>query len=85
MSTKARRSSRLASAAAWTACPSPSAITNRASSMGSLPGTTATDMTAAYGIGRPVEGGARNVVRLAVLGPDGPTGTFTDEFGELGW
>jgi NAD(P)-dependent dehydrogenase (short-subunit alcohol dehydrogenase family) len=49
------------------------------------PGTTATDMTAAYGIGRPVTDSAKTVVRLATLGPDGPTGTFTDEFGELGW
>jgi NAD(P)-dependent dehydrogenase (short-subunit alcohol dehydrogenase family) len=49
------------------------------------PGTTATDMTAAYGIGRPVTDSAKTVVRLATLGPDGPTGTFTDEFGELSW
>lgn len=49
------------------------------------PGTTATDMTAAYGIGRSAEESARTVVRLATLGPDGPTGTFTDESGELPW
>jgi NAD(P)-dependent dehydrogenase (short-subunit alcohol dehydrogenase family) len=49
------------------------------------PGTTATDMTAAYGIGRSAEESARTVVRLATLGPDGPTGTFTDELGELSW
>ncbi|MDG4832918.1 SDR family NAD(P)-dependent oxidoreductase [Solwaraspora sp. WMMD1047] len=49
------------------------------------PGTTATDMTAAYGVGRPVTDSAKTVVRLATLGPDGPTGTFTDEFGELSW
>ncbi|MFF5179727.1 SDR family NAD(P)-dependent oxidoreductase [Micromonospora sp. NPDC000316] len=49
------------------------------------PGATATDMTAAYGIGRPVEESAKTVVRLATLGPDGPTGTFTDEFGPLSW
>ena len=49
------------------------------------PGTTATDMTAAFGIGRPVEESARTVVRLATIGPDGPTGTFTDEHGALGW
>jgi NAD(P)-dependent dehydrogenase (short-subunit alcohol dehydrogenase family) len=49
------------------------------------PGPTATDMTAAFGIGRsPVES-ARTVVRLATLGPDGPTGTFTDELGTLQW
>jgi NAD(P)-dependent dehydrogenase (short-subunit alcohol dehydrogenase family) len=49
------------------------------------PGGTATDMTAAYGIGRPVEESARTVVRLATLGPDGPTGTFQDENGVLPW
>ncbi|MET7393832.1 SDR family NAD(P)-dependent oxidoreductase [Dactylosporangium sp. NPDC005572] len=49
------------------------------------PGTTATDMTAAFGVGRPVTESARTVVRLATLGTDGPTGTFTDEFGDLGW
>jgi NAD(P)-dependent dehydrogenase (short-subunit alcohol dehydrogenase family) len=49
------------------------------------PGATATDMTAAFGIGRsPVES-AGVVVRMATLGPDGPTGTFQDEHGELGW
>jgi hypothetical protein len=42
-------------------------------------------MTAAYGIGRPVEESARTVVRLATLGPDGPTGTFQDENGVLPW
>jgi NAD(P)-dependent dehydrogenase (short-subunit alcohol dehydrogenase family) len=49
------------------------------------PGTTATDMTAAFGIGRPVEESARFVVRLATLGADGPTGTFQDENGDLRW
>ena len=49
------------------------------------PGTTATDMTAAFGIGRPVEESARVVVRLATLGADGPTGTFQDEAGPLPW
>jgi NAD(P)-dependent dehydrogenase (short-subunit alcohol dehydrogenase family) len=49
------------------------------------PGTTATDMTAAFGIGRPAEESARHVVRLATLAPDGPTGTFQDETGELPW
>ncbi|MBM2615112.1 SDR family NAD(P)-dependent oxidoreductase [Actinoplanes sp. LDG1-06] len=47
------------------------------------PGATATDMTAAFGIGRPVGESAKTVVRLATLGPDGPTGTFTDENGPL--
>ena len=49
------------------------------------PGTTATDMTAAFGIGRPPAESARQVVRLATLGADGPTGTLRDEHGELRW
>ena len=49
------------------------------------PGTTATDMTAAFGIGRPVAESARVVVRLATQGPDGPTGTLQDETGVLPW
>ncbi|GIF74425.1 SDR family NAD(P)-dependent oxidoreductase [Asanoa siamensis] len=49
------------------------------------PGTTATDMTAAFGIGRSVTESAKTVVRLATLDPDGPTGTFTDEYGHLSW
>ncbi|MFC6506882.1 SDR family NAD(P)-dependent oxidoreductase [Promicromonospora citrea] len=49
------------------------------------PGTTATDMTAAYGIGRPPQETAEFVVRWATLGPDGPTGTLQDEAGELPW
>jgi NAD(P)-dependent dehydrogenase (short-subunit alcohol dehydrogenase family) len=49
------------------------------------PGATATDMTAAFGIGRAPEESAKVVVRLATLDPDGPTGTFQDELGGLGW
>lgn len=50
------------------------------------PGTTATDMTAAFGIeGRTVQESARVVVGLATLGPDGPTGTLRDENGILPW
>lgn len=49
------------------------------------PGTTATDMTAAFGIGRPVEESARVVARLADSGPEGPTGTLQDETGILPW
>ena len=49
------------------------------------PGATATDMTAAFGIGRSPEESARVVVRLATIGPDGPTGTLHDENGELPW
>lgn len=47
------------------------------------PGPTATDMTAAFGIGRPPGESARVVVRLATLDPDGPTGTLQDENGTL--
>ena len=49
------------------------------------PGYTATDLTAALGGGRPPAESARVVVRLATLGPDGPTGTLQDEDGELAW
>ncbi|NAS26282.1 SDR family NAD(P)-dependent oxidoreductase [Herbidospora sp. NEAU-GS84] len=49
------------------------------------PGPTATDMTAAFGIGRSPAESAATVVRLATLGPDGPTGTFQDESGTLPW
>ncbi|MEE6283235.1 SDR family NAD(P)-dependent oxidoreductase [Georgenia sp. MJ170] len=49
------------------------------------PGTTATDLTAGLGIGRPVADSARAVVRLATLGADGPTGTLQDDLGELPW
>jgi NAD(P)-dependent dehydrogenase (short-subunit alcohol dehydrogenase family) len=49
------------------------------------PGTTATDMTAAFGIGRPPRDSARVVVRLATLDVDGPTGTLQDENGVLPW
>jgi NAD(P)-dependent dehydrogenase (short-subunit alcohol dehydrogenase family) len=49
------------------------------------PGPTATDMTAAFGIGRSVEESARVVVALATTGPEGATGTFTDETGTLPW
>jgi NAD(P)-dependent dehydrogenase (short-subunit alcohol dehydrogenase family) len=49
------------------------------------PGPTATDMTAAFGIGRSPEESAKTVVRLATLDTDGPTGTFQDENGELPW
>jgi NAD(P)-dependent dehydrogenase (short-subunit alcohol dehydrogenase family) len=32
-----------------------------------------------------VTGGAREPVRLALLGPDGPTGTFSNQDGPLPW
>lgn len=49
------------------------------------PGTTATDLTAAFGIGRSPEESAKVVVRLATLDADGPTGTFQDENGVVPW
>lgn len=49
------------------------------------PGPTATDMTAAFGIGRPPAESARTVVALATLPEDGPTGTLQDENGTLPW
>ncbi|MFF7967821.1 SDR family NAD(P)-dependent oxidoreductase [Streptomyces sp. NPDC007903] len=49
------------------------------------PGTTATDMTADFGIGRSPEESAKVVVRLATLDTDGPTGTLQDEDGVLRW
>ncbi|WP_020014494.1 SDR family NAD(P)-dependent oxidoreductase [Promicromonospora sukumoe] len=47
------------------------------------PGTTATDMTASFGIGRTPAESAAVVARLATLGADGPTGTLQDENGTL--
>lgn len=49
------------------------------------PGPTATDMTAAFGIGRPVHETAQLVARFARIDPTRPTGTFQDEDGELRW
>lgn len=48
------------------------------------PGFTATDLNNFRGT-RTVEQGAREAVRLALLGPDGPTGTFSDEDGPVPW
>jgi NAD(P)-dependent dehydrogenase (short-subunit alcohol dehydrogenase family) len=48
------------------------------------PGPTATDLTAGRG-GRPVEESAGVIVRRATIGPDGPTGTFTEDAGQLPW
>jgi NAD(P)-dependent dehydrogenase (short-subunit alcohol dehydrogenase family) len=47
------------------------------------PGYTATELTG--GNGRPVQESAKVVVRLATIGADGPTGTFQEDEGELGW
>lgn len=49
------------------------------------PGYTDTDLTAAIGGGRPVADSAKVVTRLATIGPDGPTGTFQEEAGQLHW
>jgi NAD(P)-dependent dehydrogenase (short-subunit alcohol dehydrogenase family) len=48
------------------------------------PGFTATDLNNFEGT-RTVRQAAREPVRLALLGPDGPTGTFSDENGALPW
>ncbi len=48
------------------------------------PGFTATGLNNFAGT-RTVEQGAREPVRLALLGPDGPTGTFSDEDGRVPW
>jgi NAD(P)-dependent dehydrogenase (short-subunit alcohol dehydrogenase family) len=49
------------------------------------PGFTATDLTPFSGAGQPVEKGAEVIVRMATLGPDGPTGTFQEGEDELAW
>ena len=49
------------------------------------PGFTATDLTPFSGAGQPVGLGARVIVRMATIGKDGPTGTFQEGDGELGW
>ncbi|MFG1602646.1 SDR family NAD(P)-dependent oxidoreductase [Actinoplanes sp. NPDC049265] len=50
------------------------------------PGTTATGMTASLRIeGRPAEESAKVVVRLATLGPEGPTATLQDDDGAIPW
>jgi NAD(P)-dependent dehydrogenase (short-subunit alcohol dehydrogenase family) len=48
------------------------------------PGFTATDLNNFEGT-RTVEEGAREPVRLALLGEDGPTGGFTNEEGPVPW
>jgi NAD(P)-dependent dehydrogenase (short-subunit alcohol dehydrogenase family) len=52
------------------------------------PGITATELGGGEPgshPGRPAEVSAEVVVRLACIGPDGPTGTFQEDDGELGW
>ena len=48
------------------------------------PGYTKTNLNNYTGT-RTVEEGAREPVRLALIGPDGPTGTFSNEDGPLPW
>ena len=48
------------------------------------PGHTATDLNGHSGA-RTVTEAAREPVRLALLGPEGPTGTFTNEDGPIPW
>ena len=48
------------------------------------PGFTATALNNFRGV-RTVEEGAREPIRLALIGPDGPTGTFSDENGSVAW
>jgi NAD(P)-dependent dehydrogenase (short-subunit alcohol dehydrogenase family) len=48
------------------------------------PGFTATDLNDFRGT-RSVQQGAREPVRLALLGPDGPTGTFSNDDGVIPW
>jgi len=48
------------------------------------PGYTSTDLNNFQGT-RTVEEGAREPVRLALLGADGPTGSYSEEAGPLAW
>ena len=48
------------------------------------PGYTATDLNGHSGP-QTVEQGTEAIVRLAQIGPDGPTGTFSDAAGPVGW
>jgi hypothetical protein len=48
------------------------------------PGFVATELNDFRGF-RTVEQGAKQAVKMALLGPDGPTGTFSDEDGTVPW
>jgi hypothetical protein len=48
------------------------------------PGFTATDLNQHRGI-QTVEEGTDEIVRLATVGSDGPTGTFSDRNGGVPW
>ena len=52
------------------------------------PGITATELGGGEPgshPGRPAAESAGVVARLAMIGPDGPTGTFQEDAGEIGW
>jgi NAD(P)-dependent dehydrogenase (short-subunit alcohol dehydrogenase family) len=48
------------------------------------PGYVATELNDFRGF-RTVEQGAKQAVKMALIGPDGPTGTFSDEDGTVPW
>lgn len=48
------------------------------------PGFTATDLNGGRGV-QTVTEGTDAIVAMATLGPDGPTGTFQDRHGHVGW
>ena len=49
------------------------------------PGLTATEFTGSQNAGWSVEEGADIIVRMANIGPDGPTGTFEEAAGTVPW
>ena len=49
------------------------------------PGFTATDLAPGVPGGRPVQESAEVIVRMATIGPDGLTGIFQEDAGELDW
>ena len=49
------------------------------------PGLTDTDFTAGFDGGQPVEEAVGVIVRMATLGPDGPSGTVEENTGTLQW
>ncbi|HJB62446.1 MAG TPA: SDR family NAD(P)-dependent oxidoreductase [Candidatus Microbacterium pullistercoris] len=49
------------------------------------PGTTATDLTAGLGIGRPPAATAEAIARIVGLGGEVRSGTLRDEFGPIAW
>lgn len=48
------------------------------------PGFTATDLNGGRGV-QTVAEGTDVIIAMAILGPDGPTGTFQDRHGHVGW